>query len=77
MAASIALPGPDATVLRFPKAGPTGLWNALAASTSQRSAAGSRLEGASRPTPPASPVGGGGDVVDMFAFHAPDPTPAA
>lgn len=77
MAASVTLPGTEATVLRFPKAGPTGLWNALAASTSQRSAAGSRLAEPTRLGQPVSLVEEVAEVVDMFAFRSPDPAPAA
>lgn len=85
MAASIALIGSEPSVIRFPRITVTGLWDALAASTSHGSAAGSR---------PAEPpvlgrpisvdrgtLSAGGNVIDMFAFRSsdsePEPHPAA
>lgn len=89
MTASITLPDTNVTVMRFPASTSSGLWNALAASTSQSSAAGSRPAESTALGRPVSLVldtvdRSGGDetgelatVVDMFAFRSPDPAPAA
>lgn len=88
MTASITLPDTNVTVMRFPASTSSGLWNALAASTSQSSAAGSRPAESTALGRPVSLVLDGdrsGDdetgelatVVDMFAFRSPDPAPAA
>ncbi len=88
MTASITLPDTNVTVMRFPASTSSGLWNALAASTSQSSAAGSRPAESTALGRPVSLVldgdrSGDGEtgelatVVDMFAFRSPDPAPAA
>ncbi|MCC6225434.1 MAG: hypothetical protein IT195_03395 [Microthrixaceae bacterium] len=75
MAASIALPSPCASIIRFPRSKDGGLWEALAASTSQRSAAGSRPAEPTRLGRPISVATGSAEVIDMFAFRITTPSP--
>ena len=67
---SVAIPGTNVTVLLTPRPTVSGLWDALVASTSPRSAAGSRLAGPRLGQPISADACGDADVIDMFAYRA-------
>ena len=79
MPTSVAIPGTNVTVLLPPRSTVSGLWDALVASTSPRSAAGSRLAGPRLGQPISPGAEDGADVIDMFAYRsgAQGPEPAA